>query len=76
MAFVKEHLGKLGLEAVFEKMKVDGEPLFPLVCAIVPYRSTEDHSTEGCERWLDSMEVVDELGIRGKVSGRTLNRAI
>lgn len=76
MAFVKEHLGKLGPEAVFEKMKVEGEPLFPLVCAIVSYRFTENHSTEGCGRWLDSMEVGNELGIRGEVSGRTLNRAI
>jgi hypothetical protein len=35
IAFVKEYLGKLGLEDIFNGMKTKGEPLFPLVCAII-----------------------------------------
>ena len=31
---------------------------------------------EGCGRWLESSEVRNELGIRGKVSHRAINRAV
>jgi transposase len=57
-------------------LKLKGEPLFPLVCAIISYRLTENYSTEGCGRWLSSKEVRNELGIRKEVSSRTLSRAV
>ncbi|MDR1405451.1 MAG: hypothetical protein LBJ20_07810 [Candidatus Methanoplasma sp.] len=76
IAFVKEYLRKLGLEDHFNKLKLKGEPLFPLVCAIISYRLTENYSAEGCGRWLSSEEVRNEFGIRKEVSSRTINRAV
>ncbi|MDR1405481.1 MAG: hypothetical protein LBJ20_07965 [Candidatus Methanoplasma sp.] len=56
IAFVKEYLKKLGLGEYLNGLKLKGEPLFPLVCAIISYRLMENYSTEGCGRWLYSAE--------------------
>ena len=76
IACVKEYLEKLGLDDYFDGIKSRGEPLFPLVCALISYRLTENFSVEGCGRWLESKEVRNELGIRKAISHRMLNRAI
>jgi len=73
---VREYLGKLELDTVFNDAKSRGQPLFSLVCAIVSYRLTENFSVEGCGRWLEFPEVRNELGIRGEVSHRMINRAV
>jgi len=76
IAFVKEYLAKLGFDIIFDDAKSRGHPLFPPICAIVSYRLTENFSVKGCGRWLESSEVRNEIGIRGNVSHRMLNRAI
>ena len=76
IACVREYLEKLGLDRVFNDAKNRGHSLFPLVCAIISYRLTENFSVEGCGRWLESPEVRNELGIRGEVSHRMINRAV
>ncbi len=76
IACVREYLGKLGSDRVFIDAKNRGHPLFPLVCAIISYRLTENFSVEGCGRWLESPEVRNELGIRGEMSHRMINRAV
>lgn len=76
IACVREYLTKLGFDEVFDNAKSRGHSLFPLVCAIISYRLTENFSVEGCGRWLESSEVRNELGIRSKVSHRAINRAV
>ncbi|MGE4212705.1 MAG: transposase [Candidatus Methanomethylophilaceae archaeon] len=76
IACVREYLEKLGFDEVFNRSKSKGQALFPLVCAIISYRLTENFSVEGCGRWLESSEVRNELGIRCEVSHRMLNRAV
>lgn len=73
---MREYLTKLGFDRVFNDAKNKGQPLFPLVCAIISYRLTENFSVEGCGRWLKSPEVRNELGIRVGVSHRMINRAV
>lgn len=75
IAAVKEYLEKLGSDAFFNEIKERGERLFPLVCALISYRSTENFSIEGCGRRLGSSEVRNELGIRKEISHRMLDRA-
>ena len=70
IACVREYLIKLGSDEVFDNVKSKGQPLFPLICAIISYRLMENFSAEGCGRWLESMEVRNGLGIRGKVGHR------
>ena len=67
---------KLGFAPLLHAMKRRGEPLFPLVCALISYRLTENFSVEGCGRWLESKEVRQEIGMRNVISHRMLNRAI
>jgi transposase len=76
IAAVKEYLTKLGFDGFFNGLKERGIPLFPLVCALISYRLTENFSVEGCGRWLSSKEVRKELNIRCEVSSRMLNRAV
>ena len=76
IACAREYLEKLELDRVFNDARGRGQPLFPLVCAIISYRLTENFSVEGCGRWLESPEVRNELGIRGEVSHRMINRAV
>ena len=76
IAAVKEYLEKLGFDGFFDDIKERGERLFPLVCALISYRLTENFSIEGCGRWLESPEVRNELGIRREISHRMLNRAV
>jgi len=66
IACVREYLIKLGFDEVFDNAESKGQPLFPLICAIISYRHTENFSVEGCGRWLESMEVRNGLGIRGR----------
>ncbi|MGE4212305.1 MAG: hypothetical protein AB7E75_02955 [Candidatus Methanomethylophilaceae archaeon] len=73
---MREYLEKLGFDEVFNRSKSKGQALFPLVCAIISYRLTENFSVEGCGRWLESPEVRNEPGIRCEVSHRMLNRAV
>ena len=75
IAAVKEYSEKLGFDAFFDGIKERGEPLYPLVCALMSYRLTENFSIEGCGRWLESPEVRNELGVRKEISHRMLNRA-
>lgn len=76
IAAVKEYLEKLGFDEFFDGIKGRGERLFPLVCALISYRLTENFSVEGCGRWLESPEVRNELGIEREISHRMLNRAV
>jgi len=50
IACVKEYLTRLGFDEIFNHSKNRGEPLFPLVCAIISYRLMENFSVEGCRR--------------------------
>jgi hypothetical protein len=56
IAAVREHLAKLGFDRFFNVLKERGPQLFPLVCALISYRLTENFSVEGRERWLSSKE--------------------
>ena len=76
IAAVRHFMEKLELDSLFPKFKGRGSELFALAAALISYRLTENFSIEGCGRWLQSKEVRQELGISGKVSSRTLNRAV
>ena len=76
IAAVRYFMKRLELDELFPRFKGKGSELFSLAAALISYRLTENFSIEGCDRWLDSKEVRNELGIRGKVSSRTLNRAV
>jgi transposase len=76
IAAVTEFLRKLGLEKFFNGLKQRGPRMFPLVCALISYRLTENFSVEGCGRWLSSKEVRKELNLGCEVSSRMLNRAV
>jgi len=73
---VRHFMEKLELDSLFPRFKGRGSELFALAAALISYRLTENFSIEGCGRWLESKEVRNELGIRGNVSSRTLNRAV
>ncbi len=76
IAAVLHFMRKLELDSLFPKFKGRGSELSALAAALICYRLTENFSIEGCGRWLKSAEVRHELGIKGKVSSRTLNRAV
>ena len=76
VAAVRYFMEKLELDSLFPQFKGRGSELFALAAALISYRLTENFSIEGCGRWLQSKEVRNELGIRGNVSSRTLNRAV
>jgi hypothetical protein len=76
IAAAKEYLAKLGFGRFFNALKERGPQLFPLVCALISYRLTENFSVEGCGCWLSSKEVRKELDISGEISSRMLNRAV
>jgi len=73
---VKEYLNKLGLGPVLSEIKKKGEPLSPLVGALVSYRLTENFSVDGCGRWLEDPAVRDIVGLKREVSHRMLYRAV
>ena len=72
-----EYFELIGMNELLNKFKTKGEPLAPLVRSMCVHSLDDcDNSMQSCADWIDNPFVREVMGLRGKQSQRTFNRAL
>jgi transposase len=73
---VEHYLGLTGVLDLIDGYKKKGVPMRTLVKVLCVHMLTGSNSMSGCADWLSDPNVLREMGVSGRISQRTLNRAL
>jgi hypothetical protein len=73
---VEHYLGSIGILDIVDTFKERGIPMGRMIVAVCTCILMGSNSMQRCADWLSDANVRKEFGIDGKVSQRTINRAI